>query len=353
MSRIRIINTNESEEWDSKIKELPLKDIFYTSKYHKLLEDTYNYKAELFLYEEGNNYVAYPYLKKKINDLPPFKKRTKELKEEFWDISTTEYGGPVIKGEDGSIFDRFLKNFEIYCKKNNIITEFCRLNPFIIPEKRIKKAKKIKKIYYIDLNCSEREIWKGLKKANRNSITKAKKESVQIKKIKNKKSIGEFYHLYIKTMKKRNARLTYYYPLKYFEDLFKYLGDDIQLLLAKYKNKTISASIFLSKYGITHYYLSGMDKKFSRLSPNNLLIYQSAILSKQKNNKVFNLGGGYNEGDGLSKFKSSFSKKSFYFYRYQKIHNESVYKKLNKISLKYTKNKKIKKDVLYFPKYRR
>lgn len=352
----KILKTKDKEEWNKLIENLKIKCIYYTPGYAEINEINTNEEAELFFYGNENNYVVYIYLKKKINNLPFFKNQ----KEIFYDISTFEYGGPAIFTKDGSVkeslFKSFLENFHSYCLKNNIISEFVRLHPFIENHILFQKfmpdnTKKIKEIIYVDLTDDEQTIFKNFKKMNKKAIRKAKRNNVKITMSNIQGDIKKFRELYSKTMNKWKARKEFYYSLEYFQNLFQSIKNNTTLFLAKSEEKTIVSSLLLHKFDIAYDYLRGADSNYLDIRPNNLLVYEIILWAKKQGYKYFVMGGGYKENDSIFRFKSLFSKKTKSFYRYSFIHNNKKYKDLCSLRNKHEKLGSVKEPD-FFPYYR-
>lgn len=352
--QLRTLRTKNAKEWNELIKNLKIKCIYYTPEYAKVSETNTKEESELFFYGDKDNYVVYPYLKKKINKLLFFKNSD----EVFYDISSFEYGGPAIFYSDESLVDNlfknFLENFHEYCLKNNIISEFIRLHPFIENHILFQKfvpnhTNKIKEIVYTDLTDSEDVIWENFKKMNKKAIRKAKRNDIKIVTSTEQEDIKKFRKLYFSTMNKWEARKEYYYPLKYFQDLFSSMKDNATLFLAKLKDKTIVGSLLLHKFDIAYDYLRGSDSNYLEVRPNNLLVYEKILWAKKQGYKYFVMGGGYKTNDSIFRFKSLFSKKTKPFYRYSFIHDDEKYRHLCKLRDK--KDGSVK-DPSFFPYYR-
>ncbi|NQV09153.1 GNAT family N-acetyltransferase [Candidatus Woesearchaeota archaeon] len=342
--------TTENKKWNELIEKLDKKDVYYLSEYLKAWEDEIG-KPELFFFGNNNNFVIHVYFKRRINDLS----FAHSLKEEYFDIVSPEYySGPTIHIDGGNkknIYLGFFKAFGEYCKKNNIICEFTRLHPFIKNYDDFGEVINTEKDYelvYIDLKKEISQIFAEFKKSNRNIINKAEREGVVIRKSRKKEDIKKFFEIYNKTMNRKNVKTQYFHSLDFFEDLLETLKDNSALYLAEYNGKVIAASIFLFGYGFFHYFRSGMVKEYSNLGASNLILYKVIKEGKEKGYNVFSLGGGNAANDGIFKFKQSFSKDTTFFYYYKKIHDQEIYKMLEKIYKE--KENQIIED--FFPIYR-
>lgn len=98
-------------------------EIYFENEYAKIYELNGDGKVEKFKYESEDGRVEYLFLKRKI-----------ELsKEEYYDIITPYgYGGPLFFPESSEKLPKltsdFREEFEDYCKKNKIVSEFIRFH---------------------------------------------------------------------------------------------------------------------------------------------------------------------------------------------------------------------------------
>jgi len=348
-------------EWNQLVDRLPLRDIYLSYEYIKILSDFLNAEGELFYFENELGFGVYPYIKKSINALPFFKQISNKFSENYYDITTAEYGGPMIsckyEKKENIFFQNFMKAFDVHCKKNNIITEFVRLNSMLgnykfFIENKIEGIVKTKDIVYVDLTKSMDSIFADFKEENRKSIKKAEQNAVKIIIKNDDKSIEKFRELYLKTMEKRNARDEYRFSKEYFLTLFKELGDGVKLFIAEYNYIPIVGSLLLLKGDIAYDYLRGSDDRFQSLRANNLMVYELLKWCKIHNYKFFVMGGGYKENDSIFQFKSSFSSTTAPFYNYIKIHNKETYEEFFNAFKKYAEANKLHADEHYFPIYR-
>lgn len=358
----------DQKKWHDLVDNMPMKDIFYTPEYAMVFERTqgevrnsFGGKAHLFFYGVNQNYIVYPFFKRKISELPFFDYVSPKRDELFDIVSPYGYSGPIMHVSDKKVEDplwkSFLTEFHSYCLENNIVAEFMRLHPFIrndIPLKRfVSTLRESGEVVHIDLSLPKEVIWKNFKKSCRNAVTKAQRKNVKVFRSNTKWAISSFYNLYTETMTRRSAQRKYFFSISFFRDLFKILKGNVTLLIAKYEGNVISAAIFLNKYGFVHYYLSGSDINFLRLSPNELLLYKAIQRAKDDGYQIFNLGGGYQPNDSLFRFKASFSKSTVAFYTYAKVHHKRYYSLLCKAKDIYAKKIGVGvKNKTYFPYYR-
>lgn len=339
-----IYNTSEPE-WKSITKN---SDIHYSSQYCHLYEKVFGWKAELFLWKSDRVYVIYPYFVRKIDS------------HNYDIISTYNYGGPQFhskKNPSKRSIDEFLNDFHNYCLSKKVVSEFVRFHPLFKNHRPFKSTgllEKNREVVCIDLSLDGKEIWCGFNHACRKNINKAVREGVKIFESKDSTHLEKFYSLYIHTMERDRAKKFYFFPFGFFEDIAKILGDNASFFFAKYQDKIIAAVLFLHSSDIIYAFLGGGDESFFHARPNNLLIYEAALRAKANGFKYFILGGGKDPGDGIYRFKSSFSKKTLPFYIYKKIHIEDAYNRL--VAERRKQEGKAGREIItgdFFPEYRK
>lgn len=326
-------------------------EIYFENEYAKIYELNGDGKVEKFKYESEDGRVEYLFLKRKI-----------ELsKEEYYDIITPYgYGGPLFFPESSEKLPKltsdFREEFEDYCKKNKIVSEFIRFHPLLDNYKHLEKHLEI--IYYHNTICmnlnNEEQILSEMDHNARNKIKKAIKNNVVIKSEGEEENIKKFIEMYYETMDKNNASDYFYFDEKYFKNLFELGKDKIELFNAYHEGKIITTTIILKGKEFIHYHLSANTEKGYKLSANNLLLFEIAKWGAKNGYKNFHLGGGHaGAEDNLFKFKNSFNKKGILkFYIGKKIHNLEAYNNL--IELHEDKRPEIKgKNLDFFPLYRR
>lgn len=316
--------SSECLEWNSYIAKLPLnkRDIYFTREYLKLYETNGDGIAKLFVYEEDENIVIYPFLINKIDGY--------SLPEEYYDIQTAYgYGGPISSCEDNEFLLRFEEEFFKYCAESNVVAEFIRFNPCTENEKIFKQNIDIienRITVCLDLDKSIDDIWSNdIKSKNRNMIRKAEKSGLSVE-ISNE--YNTFKDIYEATMGKVNADGYYYFKPEYYIDMEQ--NHNYVMLNVKFQDETVASAIFMAYNNYFHYHLAGSKKEYLKFAPNNLLLWEAIKYANEKGHKIFHFGGGLtnNTEDNLFKFKSSFSKEYLNFYIGKRVHNEAIYRRL-------------------------
>lgn len=339
-----ILKKNEKEKWDYYLKKIKNMDVQYKYEYVRLFAEHEKSEPILYIYENDYGLVYYPFILRKIEGT------------EYYDITSQYgYGGPILNVEKENkelLLKEFRKEFEKYCKENNVISEFIRFHPMLNNHEGLEKhieCLNISNVIYVDLTKDESEIIKSYKYSNRKSINKAIRENINILKENN---LDEFLKIYNSTME-RNEALSYYrFEKEFFYSITEKLFENNSIFFAKKEEHYISTELVLYSKDFGHSYLGGTDMNYFMFSPNNLLKHEIIKSLKKKGVKYFILGGGYKKEDGIYKYKLSFNEDGVLpYYVGKKIHNKEIYNELN-IELE-KKNPKVKENEGYFPLYRR
>ena len=350
-------NKKDLIEWQRLCNYMPNCDIHFFPQYAQTYALNNEGEAHCFICKKGSNdLIIYPFLKRRINELDLYK----DLSDEYYDIvSPYGYGGYLRNRYCSIDMKYFFKLFQNYCKKNYIISEFVRFNPWLKTQDECGEFVEVSRwnqVVAIDLTKSNEEIWADFDSKNRNRIRKSRKNGVVIKQDLNFTFIDEFCRLYFQTMDRKDALSYYHFNKQFFQNMISLLSPNITLFHAFVENKIIASMMVLYAKYFAHAHLACADAEYLNLAPYNLLFYEVALWAKKEGFKLLILGGGTTSqaDDSLLRFKKRFSKKYFDFYIGKKIHNKEIYYFMCEKKLQYEKEKNITNiNDNFFPLYRR
>ena len=319
-----IINSNDIL-WNKYIERLPKEkqDVYFTEQYCRLCQQLEGGEAQLFVYERGNNFALYSYIKRLVP--------ATGLGRRYYDIETPYgYGGPVLKDERDAVFAHdFEVAFLKHCEEQNIIAEFIRFHPFLKNERVFQKNIDIlhnRFTVWLNLEKNLDEIWRQeLSATCRNRIRKCEKNGLTVE---ISEDYDEFEDIYNETMHKVGAGEFYFFDKQYYNEI-KYNSTSI-LMRVRQSQKTLAVAVFM-KYGdYFHYHLGGSRREFLKLAPNNLLMWAAIKYAKEQGCQKMHFGGGLTDSkeDTLFHFKSTFSSTYGDFYIGKRVHNQAVYQEL-------------------------
>ncbi|MDM1521203.1 GNAT family N-acetyltransferase [Myroides odoratimimus] len=330
----------EDIRWKDFIKRSNSKDFHHSAFYHSI--DNCN-SSRLFVFEKDNYFIALPIVVRGIEG------------SDFYDFTSVYgYSGPITNMEivDDKFLNNFKESFVNYCKKENIICGFSRLNPLILNQKTIMSnigsVIDLNKTVFIDLKESLEEQRKNFRKSLKSELNQLRRKDYVVYEAITKEDIDIFISIYYETMNRVEADKYYYFSSEYFYNFLDNTDFDSKLLLIKKDGEVAAGAIFTFTGEIVQYHLAGTKDKFIKDTPMKLVLDEARILSTSLGYKYLHLGGGVggHDDDSLFKFKSGFSKNFAQFSIWKSIFNQEVYKEL-------VKNKGLENsDSSYFPLYR-
>ncbi|MDQ0482511.1 lipid II:glycine glycyltransferase FemX [Guptibacillus hwajinpoensis] len=334
---IKLFGLADKRYWHEYLNRLDQKDVYFTPEYCEIHEKNGDGVAQAYLYEEGEDFVLYPYLLRDLTRLSHLSHVTQKYGK-LYDITTPYgYGGPVtnVKDEERvhAFLRRFTKSFREYCKGAQIVTEFIRFHPLYQNQYLFADGEKnhIRDTIYIDLTKEYEEIWANYDTKNRNRIRKSKSYDLQIEH-RNRHERQDLLRLYNSTMERTGAKEYYFFSDSYFQNTLELLGENVELIeVVTEDGKVVMSVIFMFGNEYIHYHLLGSDQEYLRLATNNLVVDYMVQWAKKRGYKAMHLGGGYaGNDDSLYRFKKHFNKNgALPFYIGKHVHNEAIYKELS------------------------
>lgn len=176
--------------------------------------------------------------------------------------------------------------------------------------------------HLLNLNKTEDELLKNIKKKDRYYINRAKKEWVKVR-IDNKKDHIE---TLIKMHQKHSKKIWYHaFSRKYIENLYKHMWENIKTISVSF-NWKIESILMTIKFGETCvYYISASEIESKKFSPNYLCQFQAIINAKKDWAKLYNFWGVSPDDNTkhplqwVSKFK-----RKFWWYDFFLVHAQDL-----------------------------
>ena len=323
---LTVIDGKDSVRWNRLIAGFSNTDIYFSHEYFMSALILDEGEAMLFVFENADGKIAYPVIKRTIAN---------EGNLELYDITTPYgYGGPLIScsGSEGALRTEFRKEFEAYCQRHHIISEFARFHPLLGNQKGFESELEISHTsdtVAIRLQ-QDGDLLSRIPGKNRNMIRKAMKNNIEIKKISTEDYLEEFILMYYDTMRRNGATRYYFFTEDYFRKTIALFGQDLHFFGAFLDGKMIAATLVLGSGKFIHYHLSGSLTAYRNLGANNLLLFKIAEWGQARGAEAFHLGGGSSgQDDSLYRFKKTFTPDApLEFHIGKKIHNRALYQML-------------------------
>lgn len=347
---LKVVKVQEEELWNDLVKSMKDYDVYQLVDYVKAFQVHGDGEPLLFYYEDKNIKAINVVMKRDIAHNQNFKKIINT--NEYFDLSTPYgYGGFLIEGKkDRENLEQLFKEYEGYCKKHNIISEFVRFHPVLKNCHDVEQYYEVVQLgntITVELE-NEKKLWENMIGKNRNVIRKALKSGVRIYWGRSQELYDEFIDMYNATMDKDNAEDYYYFDQAFYKSVLNDLKYNSMIFYAVLDGKVIAMSMIIFANGQMHYHLSASWREYLKYAPTNLLLTEAATWGIANGINSFHLGGGLGSGeDSLYKFKRAFNKNSStYFSIGKKIFNKGIYTELLK------KRNCDEEETNFFPAYR-
>lgn len=349
MIKTRILTTADADQWRS---VLPMDLCVQGSlEYVRICEIQTGWPARLFVIEDERPRAAYPYFLRPISELP----FEKGLSEEWFDICTPEYRGPVsLNGGLPPDGPRFADLFSAHCREQRIVAEFAHLNPWTVPKEWLEPecVQPNREIVYTDLTRDEEWIWNhSFSSDGRRQTKQAQRAGVSVRRASSIADIREFHRIYTETMERRRAHARYFFPAEYFLAFFETMPRNAFYALAEFEGKIVAGGLYFQDQTEVYWHLSAADRSFARVRPVNLYLYETIRSCLGTGRSRMIMGGGYEQGDGVLHFKTNFSPLRAQFATYQRVHHPICYKALTTAWIQWAGGSSLP-QAGYFPAYR-
>ncbi|WP_046174494.1 lipid II:glycine glycyltransferase FemX [Domibacillus indicus] len=327
----KVLSIQDKEQWQYYINQMPSADIYFTAEYCHIYENNREGQAQLFVYEDGSSCICYPYLLREIDR----SRLNAAVQEKLYDITTPYgYGGPLTnildEQERKRHFQTFQQVFSEYCQMQNIVTEFVRFHPLVGNHKDYSGVFPVfnRNTVSLTLQADEAALMDSLRNKGRNRVKYAMKQGLTVTR-EGLDHLNWFAENYAKTMEKNQADTYYFFDKQFFRDTVELLGGHLTIFAVRYEEEIIASAMFMHYNGYVSYHLTGSKQEYLHLAPSNLLVWHAAAWFGKLGYKSLHLGGGYQQGDDLLRFKRNFTKNPLLeFYIGKKIHLPDMYEKL-------------------------
>ena len=264
------------------------------------------------------------------------------------------YGGAYAIGNPDS--DLFWIKFDEWAKKNNIVSIFTRLSLFpdqLIPFRGNIEIKSQNIIRTLDLKPDE--MWMDYAHKVRKNVKKARRNGLEVQIDLDGLHLQEFLGIYYSTMERRNAAGCYYFPEEFFQNIVRDFVGQFAFFHVLHEDEIVSTELVLVSANYLYSFLGGTLSEVYPLRPNDLLKHEIIEWGREQGKRAFVLGGGYEEGDGIFRYKQSFAPHGVVPFKVGKrIYDSRIYEKLIEQRLQWEKNQgrdwKPRPD--FFPAYR-
>lgn len=350
MIRHQLLTTEDATRWRA---ALPANACVMGSlEYARIVERRTGCPARLFVAEAEGATVAYPFFLRAIAPLP----FASGIRGARWDTFTPEYTGPVGLGS-GALGElgrgRFLELFAAHCRDQGIVAEFAHLSPWHSAAELLDLGciQADRDVVYVDLAAGEEATWtRSLSSDARRMTRQARQAGVRVRRAESADDVLAFHRLYTLTMERRQALQRYFFPAEYFLAFFETMPETSFFALAEHGGRLAAGGLYLHGGSDVYWHLSAADMELAHVRPVNAYVWETIRWAVGHGKKRMLLGGGYEHGDGVFRFKASFSPLRARFCTYRRVHDAGAYEALTRAWSAHRGGRQPPSD--YFPAYR-
>jgi CelD/BcsL family acetyltransferase involved in cellulose biosynthesis len=288
----RILTTADADAWNA---ALPAeRSAFGSLGFARVQERSGAGEARLLVAGE----TAYPLLLRPLADL----RLPIDLDAGRFDSASPPFTGPI--GSPGVSAEATAEAL----REAGVVAEFAHLHPWKADPAAVGGAEADREIVWVDLTLDEESLWRNsYSKACRKNVNRAEREGVVVRPAAGIDDVAEFHRIYIGTMERNEAERSYFFDRAYFEAIYEEMADSARFVLAEHEGSVVAATLYLHDADDVYSYLGGADHAHQQLRPTNAVVHETIRWAREQGKKRLVLGGGYRPGDGIFRFKASFS----------------------------------------------
>lgn len=282
-------------------------------------------RALAAFYTRGDLSVLYPFL---LRDIP-----SKIVSSGLKDITSPYgYGGPVAWGEDPDEtgMSAFWIGFDRWARSAGVVSEFIRFNlsgnaslPY--PGKKVVRQQNI----VVTIDLPDDDLMRSFEAKVRKNVKRSLREGVAIEVDTTAAGFDAFYPIYLQTMERRSAASGFFFPASFFEAIHRDLLGQFAYFTARHEGVVVSTELVLISEQSVYSFLGGTLPEAFALRPNDLLKVEIMRWARGQSKRSFVLGGGFEPGDGIERYKRSFAPEGIVeFVTGQRVLDEHAYDSL-------------------------
>src|ERR1035437_830753 len=229
--------------------------------------------------------------------------------EDGWDsVTPYGYGGAFAWNCDAEVQRQYWAAFSEWTKKERVVCTFARLSLFPeqlaqLPVPSVADRKNVIRTLQVEPEV----LWRDYAHKVRKNVSRARRESVEIRLDEHGNDLGAFFEIYKSTLDRRGAAVGYYFERGFFEELLRRLPGQAVFFDAFAGGRIVCSELVLVSAYHIYSFLGGTLAEFFPLRPNDLLKHQVIAWGRAQGKHAFVLGGGYQDSDGIFEYKLAFA----------------------------------------------
>lgn len=338
-------------EWLRAWERLPNQEIMAHPDYAPLFARPCD-RTSCVVGEEPGGGILFPLILRPLSAEP-----WSRADERRWDAASPYgYGGPFAWGVRSPGDVAFWEGFASWCEQEGIVSTFARLSLF--SEQLACLAGPVEELgrnIVVRLESGPAELWRNYESKVRRWVRTAERAGLEVEQDREGARLGDFLSIYSHTMQRNGAEPWYYFPRSFFESIVERLRGRFVFFHTLHRGEVISSDLILCSQDHVYYFLGGTRAETFALGPNYLLKHRALTWACEAGKRAFVLGGGYQPGDGLIRYKRAFSPRGEVPFRLACLmHNEREYRELvvQRAAFEALQGRSWAPRIGYFPGYR-
>jgi serine/alanine adding enzyme len=327
-------------------------DLFYRPEFCRFRFEGQEHRPVLFHYKDALGCVFDVTTIREVARLPFYASVADEFQRSPIDLASPEYNGPVVIGEPrAELYARYKAAVNDWCHESGVVTEFVRFHPFA--QEVDAALPVVSELVYADLREGYQPAAMRYSENHRRNVRKAARDGAKMAIVEpDEARISQFSSLYLQTMERRQAKSVYLFQPAYFASMFRHLGSRA-ILVESYTGAGALASMAVFFLGDAHvWYMYGATIEAERAGGANTFMFDQLFAwAAERGYSWFVLGGGFQPGDGLYRFKLGLSPLSRPVRHLRKVHDATTLERLTAAKAAYDARHGRPPRTDYFPPY--
>lgn len=301
--KIKIINPISSYGWDNLITSNHHYSFFHSRSWAEVICRSYDYKPCYFLFSDRD---------KPVGLIPMIEIKSILTGKRGVSLPFTDCCDPIFS--DQKYFAESLNKIIAFGEKSG--WKYIEIKG----GKNLFKNTQQASYFYghtLTLDMNVDKLLSGFRSSTRRNIKKAAREGVECKISSSFKAVQEFYRLNCITRKMHGLPAQ---PFSFFKHIYDYVINKANgiVVLAVYRNRIISGSLFFHFRDSAVYKYGASDKAFQFLRANNAVMWSAIKFYAQNGYRLFDMGISEPNNSGLIQFKNGWGgrKHEVNYYRY-------------------------------------
>lgn len=294
-------NVQERAMWLNYWDTWPMHEVFAHPDYVSLFAGSDD-RAMCAVLDSVQGKVMFPFLLRSLRSLDWF-----SGPDDVYDIAGPYgYGGAYAIGSP--IPTLFWHEFEQWALHNKIVSVFTRLSLFpdqLIPFTGTVEVKSQNVVRYLDLDPDA--MWMAYDHKVRKNVKRAQQNGLRVEIDLTGERLADFLSIYYATMDRNNAAKQYYFEETFFRKIIDQLTTQCAFFHVWDDSRIVSSELVLLSHNDIYSFLGGTYPDAYPARPNDLLKHAIIEWGQAQGKRAFVLGGGYEDNDGIFRYKKSFA----------------------------------------------